>query len=50
MTILRYTKVDGSMRAIPHLRRDRPKESIEIGPQELFILFLLKEKKFEQFV
>jgi hypothetical protein len=33
MTILRYTKLDGSVRTIPHLRKDKPKESIEIGPQ-----------------
>jgi|JI61114C2RNA_FD_contig_31_1794767_length_1486_multi_3_in_0_out_0_4 hypothetical protein len=50
MTILRYTKLDGSVRAIPHLRKDRPKESIEIGPQESFIMFLLKEKNFGQFI
>lgn len=50
MTILRYTKQDGTLRAIPHLRKDRPKDSIEIGPQESFIMFILKENGFDKFI
>lgn len=46
MKILQYKKADGKLKNLVHLRRDRPSESVEIGPQEALIMFVLSEKGF----